>query len=41
MANKGDGTMKDLEKYIARALVDNPEQVEVSERLVNSEISQI
>jgi len=41
MANKGDGAMKDLVKYIARALVDSPEQVEVSEKLLNSEISQI
>lgn len=31
MADKGDLAMKDLVKYIAQALVDNPEQVEVSE----------
>jgi len=28
---KGDGFMKDLIEYIAKALVDNPEAVEVSE----------
>ena len=31
MGDKRDGAMKDLVKYIAQALVDNPEQVEVSE----------
>ena len=31
MADKGDWAMKDLVKYIAQALVDNPEQVSVSE----------
>ena len=30
-ANKRDGAMKDLIKRIVQALVDNPEQVEVSE----------
>jgi uncharacterized protein len=30
-ASQGDGTMKDLIGYIARALVDHPEQVSVSE----------
>lgn len=30
-ANKGVEAMKDLIKYMAQALVDNPEQVEVSE----------
>jgi predicted RNA-binding protein YlqC (UPF0109 family) len=29
--NKGDGAMKDLINYIAQALVDHPEQVQVSE----------
>ena len=29
--NKGDEAMKDLIKYLAQALVDHPEQVEVSE----------
>jgi predicted RNA-binding protein YlqC (UPF0109 family) len=29
--NKGDEAMKDLIKFIAQALVDHPEQVEVSE----------
>jgi hypothetical protein len=28
---KGDGAMKDLIKYIAESLVDNPEQVSVKE----------
>ena len=31
MGDKGNWVMKDLVKYIAQALVDNPEQVEVSE----------
>jgi len=30
-ANKGEGAMKDLIGYIAKALVDNPEEVTVSE----------
>jgi hypothetical protein len=30
-ANKGDEAMKELIKYIAQALVDDPEKVEVSE----------
>jgi predicted RNA-binding protein YlqC (UPF0109 family) len=30
-AGKGDGTMKDLIGYIAQALVDHPEQVNVTE----------
>lgn len=30
-ANEGDGAMKDLVKYIAQALVDNPEEVVVDE----------
>jgi predicted RNA-binding protein YlqC (UPF0109 family) len=29
--DKGNGAMKDLIKHIAQALVDNPEQVEISE----------
>jgi len=28
---KGDGTMKDLINYIAQALVDHPEEVQVTE----------
>jgi predicted RNA-binding protein YlqC (UPF0109 family) len=30
-SRKGDGTMKDLIGYIAQALVDHPEQVNVTE----------
>lgn len=30
-SNKGNGAMKNLIKYTAQALVDHPEQVEVSE----------
>jgi predicted RNA-binding protein YlqC (UPF0109 family) len=30
-AKKGEGAMKDLISYIAKALVDNPEEVTVSE----------